>query len=233
MTRRIAVFASGGGTNLQALLDHFHARSDHAARVALVISDRAGAGALRRAADAGVRACVVQVSARSAADIAADTLRLLAEEAIDLIVLAGYLKLVPPAVIDAYQGRIINIHPALLPAFGGAGMYGRHVHEAVLARECMVTGVTVHHVTDVFDDGAIIAQWPVPVLPGDTAETLAARVLRVEHMILPLAVELVLRASDTARLDGVARAELQFTLERVQQPAAERMLDLLSQPGDR
>ena len=105
-----------------------------------------------------------------------------------LVVLAGYLKLVPPAVTRAFAGRIVNVHPALLPAFGGHGMYGLRVHAAVLAAGCTVTGVTVHLVDEQYDRGAILAQWPVPVLSGDTAESLAARVLLTEHRLLPRTV---------------------------------------------
>jgi phosphoribosylglycinamide formyltransferase-1 len=190
---RIAVFASGGGSNLQALIERFG--PDGLARVALVVSDRAGAGALARAAAAGIRAEVVPVAGRPAADVAGDHLKLLAEEAIELIALAGYLRLVPERVVAAYRGRILNIHPALLPAFGGPGMYGQRVHRAVLAAGCRVTGVTVHHVDERYDEGRPIAQWPVPVLAGDTESTLAARVLEVEHVLYPLAIECLLRGA--------------------------------------
>ncbi|MCK5484345.1 MAG: hypothetical protein KAJ13_11595, partial [Gemmatimonadetes bacterium] len=105
-----------------------------------------------------------------------------------LVVLAGWLKLLSPAVVRAFRGRMINIHPALLPSFGGPGMYGRHVHEAVLASGVRVSGATVHFVDEVYDHGAIIAQWPVPVMEEDDAEALAARVLKVEHRLLPAVV---------------------------------------------
>jgi formyltetrahydrofolate-dependent phosphoribosylglycinamide formyltransferase len=190
---RIAVFASGGGSNLQAILDHFNTQTVRDGRVMLVISDRSGAAALRRAANAGVRAQSIPAVNRDAADIARDTLEVLREEKIDVIALAGYLRLVPPAVIDAYRDRIINIHPALLPSFGGAGMYGIRVHQAVLDAGCMITGPTVHYVTEDYDEGRIIAQWPVPVLPGDDAEVLARRVLRAEHALYPIALEAVIR----------------------------------------
>ncbi len=105
-----------------------------------------------------------------------------------LVVLAGYLKQVPPAAVARFRLRLINIHPALLPAFGGPGMYGRRVHERVLASGAAISGATVHYVDEEYDRGPIIAQWPVPVRPGDTPETLAARVLDVEHRLLPLVV---------------------------------------------
>jgi folate-dependent phosphoribosylglycinamide formyltransferase PurN len=107
---------------------------------------------------------------------------------VDLLVLAGYLKLVPAEVVARYRGRIINVHPALLPAFGGKGMYGRRVHEAVLASGARESGATVHLVDEVYDRGTILAQARVPVLPDDDPETLAARVLQVEHRLLPAVV---------------------------------------------
>ena len=186
---RIAVFASGGGTNLQALLDHFNGDVSRGARVSLVVCDRAGAGALTRASAAGVASVVIPVTGRTPGDVGRDTLQVLAEHDISLIVLAGYLRLVPVEVIEKYRDRIVNIHPALLPSFGGGGMYGRRVHEAVIAAGCRVSGATVHLVDEHYDQGRILAQWPVPVLADDTAESLAARVLRVEHVLLPAAVE--------------------------------------------
>jgi formyltetrahydrofolate-dependent phosphoribosylglycinamide formyltransferase len=214
---RIAVFASGGGSNLQAILDHFNTQTVRDGRVMLVISDRSGAAALRRAANAGVRAQSIPAANRDAADIARDTLEVLREEKIDVIALAGYLRLVPPAVIDAYRDRIINIHPALLPSFGGAGMYGIRVHQAVLDAGCMITGPTVHYVTEDYDEGRIIAQWPVPVLPGDDAEVLARRVLRAEHALYPIALEAVIRrmVHDAPSREAAApmvRDELAFEL---------------------
>ena len=192
MSVRVAVFASGGGSNLQALLDRF--ASDDSARIALVVSDVADAGALERARVAGVRAEHVAVRGRDNDAVSRETLEVLEGEGIELIALAGYLKLVPHNVVTGYRNRIVNIHPALLPAFGGAGMYGRHVHEAVLAAGCTVTGATVHHVTEAYDEGSIIAQWPVPVLRDDTAEVLAARVLRVEHVLYPEVVRALAHA---------------------------------------
>jgi formyltetrahydrofolate-dependent phosphoribosylglycinamide formyltransferase len=175
---RVAVLASGGGTNLQALLD---ALTGSRARVALVLSDRPDAGALKRARRAGVAAAALRDPADSAELLAALT-------DIDLVVLAGYLKLVPPAVVARFRWRMINIHPALLPAFGGPGMYGRRVHEAVLASDADESGATVHYVDEQYDRGPIIAQARVPVRPDDTPETLAARVLEAEHRLLPMVV---------------------------------------------
>jgi len=175
---RVAVLASGGGTNLQALLD---ALPGSLARVALVLSDRPQAGALERARRAGVAAAAL----RDPAD-AAELLAALTDA--DLVVLAGYLKLVPPAVVARFRWRMINIHPALLPAFGGPGMYGRRVHEGVLASGAEESGATVHYVDELYDRGPIIAQARVPVRPDDTPETLGARVLDAEHRLLPMVV---------------------------------------------
>jgi phosphoribosylglycinamide formyltransferase 1 len=126
------------------------------------------------------------------------------EHDVDLIVLAGYLKLLPPDVVKRFDGRIINVHPALLPAFGGHGMYGNHVHRAVLESGAKVTGVTVHFVNDVYDTGRIIAQWPVPVFASDDVASLAARVLRVEHVLYPRVVDAV--AAGRTTLATVAAA---------------------------
>jgi len=176
---RVAVLVSGSGSNLQALLDAL--RPGGSARVVHVISSRPGAGALERARKAGVPTTVLADTQDAAELLAAlrDT---------DLAVLAGYLHRIPPAVVARFRLRLINIHPALLPAFGGPGMYGRRVHEAVLASGAPISGATVHYVDEEYDRGPIIAQWPVPVRSGDTPESLAARVLEVEHRLLPRVV---------------------------------------------
>lgn len=176
---RVAVLVSGGGTNLQALLDALH--DSPLARVARVISNRPDAGALERARRAGVPTTVLR-DANDPAELLA------ALRDAPLVVLAGYLKLVPAPVVARFRGRMINIHPALLPDFGGPGMYGHHVHEAVLASGATESGATVHFVDEVFDRGAIIAQEKVRIEPGDTPETLAARVLAAEHALLPKVV---------------------------------------------
>jgi phosphoribosylglycinamide formyltransferase 1 len=175
----VAVLGSGGGTNLQALLDGLG--DSGPARVARVIWSRADAAALERARRAGVPSVVL------AAPSDPDELLAALGDA-RLAVLAGYLKRIPPAVVARFRWRLINIHPALLPGFGGPGMYGRRVHAAVLASGAAVSGATVHYVDDAYDNGAIIAQWPVPVHAGDTPESLAARVLAAEHRLLPSVV---------------------------------------------
>jgi phosphoribosylglycinamide formyltransferase 1 len=185
-----AVFASGGGTDLQALLDHQAALGAACSwRVALVVSDREGAGALERARRAGVPSLVIPTRNRPPDDVAAETLAALEEHHVGVVLLAGYLKLVPTPVVAAYHRRILNIHPALLPAFGGKGMYGMNVHRAVIESGASVSGPTVHFVDESYDRGSIVAQWPVPVLPDDTPEALAARVLEVEHVLYPLVAD--------------------------------------------
>jgi formyltetrahydrofolate-dependent phosphoribosylglycinamide formyltransferase len=187
MSVRVAVLASGGGSNLQALIDHNAALAGAAAcSIVLVASNRTNAGALDRARRASIAA-----ESFDASDDGSSLLRLLRAHDIQLVVLAGYLKRVPPPVIDAYERRIINIHPGLLPEYGGEGMYGARVHAAVLAAGARTTGVTVHFVDNEFDHGPVIARWTVPVVDGDTAESLAARVLAVEHLVYPRVVDLV------------------------------------------
>lgn len=181
MTMRIAVAISGRGSNLEALLRALQPGAP--AEIVLVVSDRASAGGLAHARRREVPAVVLPDPADAAA-----WLELLQEHRIDLVVLAGYLKLIPAPVVGAYRGRIINTHPSLLPAFGGKGMYGERVHQAVLESGARETGVTIHLVDEVYDRGAVLAQSRIPVLRDDTAERLAARVLELEHRLLPAAV---------------------------------------------
>ena len=187
MPSRLAVLASGRGSNLQAIIEHFDNLSrERVAKIVLVASNRADSPALIRAATASI-----DVAAFNPKDGGSELLGLLQKFRVDLVVLAGYLKRIPPKVINEYAGRIINIHPALLPAFGGEGMYGARVHEAVIAAGVEETGVTVHLVDDEYDRGPIIAQWRMPVEKSDDAESLAARVLNVEHAVYPRIVEMV------------------------------------------
>jgi phosphoribosylglycinamide formyltransferase-1 len=187
MPSRLAVLASGRGSNLQAIIDHFdNLARERIAKVVLVASNRADSPALIRAATASI-----DIATFGATDDGSQLLELLRKFRIDLVVLAGYLKRIPPTVIREYSGRIINVHPALLPAFGGEGMYGARVHEAVIESGAKETGVSVHLVDDDYDRGPIIAQWRVPVEESDTADSLAARVLSVEHIVYPRVVEMV------------------------------------------
>lgn len=181
---RIAVFVSGGGTNLQALID----AENPYGRITLVVSSRKDAYALERARHAGIDTTVLSRK-RLGEEFANTMLETLRKHRIDLVVLAGYLTILDEKVIRAYDHRIINIHPALLPSFGGQGFYGLRVHEAVLARGVKVTGATVHFVNEVCDGGDIIAQKAVDVLPGDTPQTLQRRVMeQAEWELLPMAV---------------------------------------------
>jgi formyltetrahydrofolate-dependent phosphoribosylglycinamide formyltransferase len=207
---RVAVLASGSGSNLQALLDA--CRPPAPAEVALVACNVVGAGAVARAEAAGVPTWHIADPADGAA-----LLTVLRTHRIDLVVLAGYLKLVPPDVVRAYDGRMVNIHPALLPSFGGKGMYGMRVHEAVLASGAAVSGPTVHLVTTEYDRGPILAQWPVPVLREDTPVSLRDRVLAVEHQLLPAVVLAAGRAGRPVRLtpDGAAFATAATALATV------------------
>lgn len=192
---RAAVFASGGGSNFQVLLDRSRTRSGGASYdVDLLVSDRKDAGALDRASASGVATRVVPVSGRDPDEVGTDMVAVLDAAGIEVIFLAGYLRLVPAAVVARWRRRILNVHPALLPSFGGKGMWGMHVHRAVLGSGARITGPTVHFVDEAYDEGHILAQWPVPVRPGDTPEALAARVLAAEHRLYPLAAEHLCRA---------------------------------------
>jgi phosphoribosylglycinamide formyltransferase 1 len=198
VTARIAVLASGGGSNLEAILNHF-AEAGPAERgaVVLVASDNPAAGALRRGASRGVEPLALSAGADGPA-----LHGLLAERRIDTIALAGYLRYVPAEVTRAYRGRLLNVHPSLLPAFGGPGMYGRRVHEAAIAAGVRVSGATVHFVDEEYDHGPIIAQTPVPVFPSDDAGTLAARVLRAEHALYPRVIDAVIARRISLGADG-------------------------------
>lgn len=201
MLTRIAVLASGGGSNLQGILDYLDSLGSGArAGVALVASDRVAAGALDRARVHGIEARALSDTERVTTLDA-----LLAASAIDMVVLAGYLRLVPPDVTRRYRGRILNVHPALLPAFGGPGMYGARVHQAVLDSGVRLSGPTVHFVDDEYDRGPIIAQWPVAVYHDDTAESLGRRVLAAEHSLYPRVVHAVAAGAVTLDDDGRVR----------------------------
>jgi phosphoribosylglycinamide formyltransferase-1 len=197
---RIAVLCSGGGSNLQALLDAIDAGRVNG-QVRLVLANRSGAFALQRARDRGISA--VFVSRKEAGGEAAFNARMLAllrQAEIDLVVLAGYLPMVGPDIVSVYRHRILNIHPALIPAFCGQGMYGHHVHQAALDYGVKLSGATVHFVDEQADHGPIVAQRAVPVLPGDDTQSLAARVLAVEHQLLPESVALF--CAGKLRVDG-------------------------------
>ena len=173
---RVAVLVSGGGTNLQALIDALGGAPTAPARISRVISNRPDAGALERARRAGIPTTVL----RDPQD-PAELLAAIGDA--QLVVLAGYLKLVPGAVVARFRQRMVNIHPALLPDFGGPGMYGRRVHEAVLAAGVTQSGATVHIVDAEYDHGPVVAQSAVPIERGDTAESLERRVMAAEPVL--------------------------------------------------
>ena len=196
MTMRIAVAISGRGSNLEALLRALG--PDAPAEVVLVLSDRPDAAGLELARRRDIPAEVLGDPNDNAT-----WLHLLRRYEAELLVLAGYLKLVPAPVISALRGRVINVHPALLPAFGGKGMYGHRVHEAVLASGARESGATVHLVDEIYDHGQILAQARVPVLPDDTPQRLAARVLEVEHRLLPAVVLAAAQAGQPVSCPGL------------------------------
>lgn len=210
---RVAVLASGGGTNFQALIDRLHRPDDVPVRLVRLLAGSPGIGALERARSAEIPTATFEPTSGSGdaddgpSEHEAWLGRELAGAEPDLVTLAGYLRLVPASVVGRYRGRMINLHPALLPTFGGEGMYGHRVHEAVVESGVRVTGPTVHFVNEEYDQGAIIAQWPVPVHGGDSPDDVAERVLAVEHRLLPAVVRAF--AADAFRLtdDGRCRWE--------------------------
>lgn len=188
---KIAVFASGKGSNFEAIQTAIEKGTITGARVVVVISNNPDAGALRIARDHNIPALHISRS-RFDNDEAFENQLLgsLGNHNVNFIALAGYMKKIPSSVISRYRNRIINIHPALLPRFGGKGMYGEHVHRAVIASGDKTSGATVHVVDEIYDHGAIVLQKTVPVHPDDTPESLAARVLKIEHEIYPEAIRL-------------------------------------------
>ncbi len=191
--KRIAVLVSGGGTNLQALIDAQKRGEIVSGELALVIANRADAYALTRAATAGIDTAVVLKKELGSAEAFENRIHeLLAEYRIDIIVLAGFMVILSESFTKRYSRRILNVHPSLIPSFCGEGFYGLRVHEAALAYGVKVTGATVHFVNEIPDGGEIILQKAVKILPNDTPETLQKRVMRLaEWKILPAAVEKV------------------------------------------
>ena len=190
---RAAVLVSGGGTNLQAIIDAKRAGKIPSAELALVVASNASAYALTRAENAGIAHAVLRKEKGEAPENYGERLlTLLRENAIDVVVLAGFLTILPENVIRAYDHRILNIHPSLIPSFCGDGFYGLHVHEAALKRGVKVTGATVHFVNEIPDGGEILLQKAVEIAPDDTPETIQRRVMeQAEWQLLPLAAERV------------------------------------------
>jgi formyltetrahydrofolate-dependent phosphoribosylglycinamide formyltransferase len=199
-TLKLAIFASGRGSNFQAILEAIAMRRLKA-QVVLCVSNRADAGALQIARAAQIPTAVIEEKQfAGVADYANALLAELTKHDANFIALAGFMRKIPVEIVRQFRHRIVNIHPALLPSFGGKGMYGHRVHEAVLAYGCKVTGVTVHFVDEEYDTGPPILQRCVAVLDDDTPETLAARVLEIEHQIYPEALQLF--AEDRVRVEG-------------------------------
>ena len=190
---KIAVLVSGGGTNLQALLDAEASGVLHSGEIVLVVSNKAGAYALTRAEKAGVEGITLTRAACGGQEgFEAALNEALESRGVELIILAGFLSILSAAFTQRWENRILNIHPSLIPSFCGKGFYGLKVHEAALARGVKYTGATVHYVNQIPDGGEILLQQPVPVLPGDTPETLQRRVMeQAEWILLPQAAELV------------------------------------------
>ena len=190
---RVGVLVSGGGTNLQAILDAMDSGRIKNVQVEVVISNNAGAYALERARAKGIEAlCVSPKSFASREAFNEALLETVDRYSLDLIVLAGFLVTIPPAMIQKYRNRIINVHPSLIPSFCGVGYYGLKVHEAALARGVKVTGATVHFVDEGMDSGPILLQKAVEVLPGDTPESLQKRVMeQAEWQLLPQAIDMI------------------------------------------
>lgn len=187
---KIAVLVSGGGTNLQALIDAEKSGKLHSGTISLVVSSKEGAYALRRAEEAGIPA--VTVVRKGNPDFETELLSVLAENGIELVILAGFLAILSEQFIDRYRDRILNVHPSLIPSFCGEGFYGLRVHEAALAYGVKVTGATVHFVNEIPDGGRILYQRAVEIRENDTPETLQRRVMEeAEWVLLPKAAESV------------------------------------------
>ena len=193
---RVAVLVSGGGTNLQAIIDAKAAGKIPSAELTLVLASNDKAYALERAAKAGIPSEVLRKAKGEEPSLYGERLlEVLSEHSIDLVVLAGFLTILPENVIRAYDHRILNVHPSLIPSFCGDGFYGLRVHEAALEKGVKVTGATIHFVNEITDGGDIIAQKAVEVLPDDTPETLQKRVMvEAEWVLLPQAVETVAKS---------------------------------------
>ena len=188
----IAVLVSGGGTNLQALIDSQRSGALHSGEITLVISSSPSAYALKRAEDAGIATCVCEKCGRSQKEFEADILKALKENGIELIILAGFMCILSETFVKLYPERIINVHPSLIPSFSGKGFYGLRVHEAALNYGVKVTGATVHFVNEIPDGGKIIMQKAVYIEENDTPETLQRRVMEnAEWELLPKSAEIV------------------------------------------
>jgi formyltetrahydrofolate-dependent phosphoribosylglycinamide formyltransferase len=189
LTTRIAIFASGAGSNAQEIINHF--RDHHSIKIAIIVCNNPEAGVLKIAAKENIPALIIEKERFFRGDA---YIKELTEKNIDLIVLAGFLWKIPDSLLKAFPGKIINIHPALLPKYGGKGMYGQAVHEAVIAAKEKESGISIHYVDELYDHGKIIFQAKCPVLENDTAESLAQRIHALEHEHYARIIEEILRS---------------------------------------
>lgn len=187
MKKNIAILASGSGTNAENIIRYFQVKKS--ASVALVLTNRRDAFVLERARGLGVPYCFFP---KDEWEHGGAILSVLEEHGVDFVILAGFLARVPEAILHVYPGRIINIHPSLLPKFGGKGMYGNRVHEAVLAAGEVESGITIHYINEHYDEGDVIRQVRCPVLPEDTPEELACRIHALEYEVYPEVIEQLL-----------------------------------------
>jgi phosphoribosylglycinamide formyltransferase-1 len=187
--KQIAIFASGAGSNAARIIDHFRSHTD--IKISLIVCNKPGAGVLDIAQKEGIPTLIIEKEAFFRGSTYLGELR---EIGVDFIVLAGFLWKIPSALVKAYPGRIINIHPALLPKYGGKGMYGRFVHEAVVEAKETETGITIHYVDELYDHGKVIFQESIALTPEDTPETVAQKVHRLEHQHFPKIIEAVVAA---------------------------------------
>jgi phosphoribosylglycinamide formyltransferase-1 len=188
MVKKLAIFASGTGSNAEKIIDYFQDRSD--VEVAIVLSNKEDAKVLNMAEGNGIETMVFNRQ-----EFLEDNtvLEKLAQFPIEMVILAGFLWKVPDNLLEAYENRVLNIHPSLLPKFGGKGMYGQHVHQAVIDAGEKESGITIHYVNEHYDEGGIVFQGKCEVLPDDTAQSLARRVLKLEHQHFPIVVDQLLK----------------------------------------
>ena len=184
---KIAVLASGNGTNAEAIIKYFNYDKAKQGKVVLVITNRKNAGVIQRAQNHNVPVELVPSN-----KIESDLLRVLREYTIDFVALAGFLKKIPNNVIHEYEGKIVNLHPSLLPSYGGKGMYGEHVFRAILDNKENFSGITIHHVNEEYDRGKIISQFVFPLEPGETLESLAQKTHAIEHKYYPIVIDLLI-----------------------------------------
>jgi len=186
--KQIAIFASGEGTNAKRIIEYLREKSNSSIVVSLIVCNKPGAGVLKLAAENDISTIMIEKEKFFRGNAYVDELK---AAGIDFIVLAGFLWKIPDALIKAYRNKIINIHPALLPKYGGKGMYGHFVHEAVIANKEKESGISIHYVDEVYDHGQIILQATCPITEADTPETLAKKVQLLEHRHFPAAVALL------------------------------------------